>query len=420
MSQIDAMAEVALLKALANKDNFDLYEHSINKKRVLPQTLLMLDDYKKYFEMYPEHGQINFGLFYTQFSQAWHEDTDEQEMEYYKNYLFPALDKINVEEIESCLLGLMKRQTSDSIRDVLKRDLDVSKIKELLDAFEIKQSDVLKTVDLEVHTIDKVDFSVLDKSKGVPWFLPSMQEGLGGLVKGQLVVVAADFGTGKSAFVISQAAAAIEHFKKNKIDKPVLYFNSEGTEADIFGRLCSNLFRDKVPGGFEDIVINHEKVKNNFIKQYGTNSIYVVQMTNSTIEWIKAKIQKYDPGLVIIDITDTLAPEENAQTLKKVYDNLRLLSGAFCPIIATTQSGNTSYTDGESGEQKTRKWLKDKDLYGSKTGKGGAADTIVAIGRDDANPKLRYISTPKKKRGTPVNVSCTIEEKFSLYEELAW
>lgn len=419
-ANLDVMPEMALLKTFTLQVNFNLYEHCVNYKRVFPQTKLLLEDYKKYYEMYPKHEEIDMSLFYTQFSQNWHIDFDDQQMDYYKNYVFPCLNAIEIEEVESCLLGLVKKQTSQEIRDILISEFNSNKIKDLLEQYELKESEILKIIDTEIHTIDKVDFSILDKANGIPWFLPALQNGLGSLVKGQLVVVTADYGTGKSAFVISQAAEALSYITKNKIDRPILYFNSEGTEADVFGRLCSNLYRDNIYGGFEEILQNSEIVRKDFIETYGVNSFYVIQMTNSTIGWIKNKIQKYNPALVIVDITDTLAPEESPQMLKKVYDKLRLLSGAYCPIIATTQSGNTQFQDKETGELKTRKWLTDKDLYGSKIGKGGAADTIIAIGKDDKNPKLRYISTPKKKRGIPVNLSCEIEEIYSLYRELAW
>ncbi len=176
-----------------------------------------------------------------------------------------------------------------------------------------------------------------------------------------------------------------------------------------------------MPGGFEEIVSTREDVRKRFLKEYNAAQFMVFQIASNGLAYVKSKISKYNPALVIIDITDVLAPEEDVMNLKKIYDGLRLLSGAYCPIIGTTQSGDTSWKDKQTGETKTKKWLGDKALYGSKAGKGGAADTIITIGKDDnPNSLLRYISTPKKKRGTMVTVTCELIPEYSLYKEVSW
>lgn len=414
---VDVALEASLLNVMSLKQNFDLYNLYIDYKRVLPNTASVLKDYKKYYELYSEHEKINWDLFYTQFSQNWHaKDLENNDIEYYRDYVFKAIKEAENKDVESCLLGLMQRQAIDELN---KGKFELKRLREVLDAYELKESKIIRAIDKEITTIANVDFHILDKAEGIPWFLPTLQNGLGSLVKGQLVVVAADFGTGKSAFVVSQAAVALEYsLKANK--GCILYFNSEGTEADVFGRLCSNLFRKQLVGGFEQVVEKHDMVRQQFIKRYGEGKFLVSQIVGNSLDWVYKKILKYNPSLVIIDITDTLAKEEDVISLKKVFDQLRVISGVTCPIIATTQAGDQSYQDRETGEIKNRKWLGDKALYGAKTGKGGAADTIITIGRDDGNGMLRYVSTPKKKRGKAVNITCQLVEEYSLYEELAW
>ncbi len=116
---------------------------------------------------------------------------------------------------------------------------------------------------------------------------------------------------------------------------------------------------------------------------------------------------------------DILAQVEDPITLKKLYDNIRLLSLEFCCIIGTTQSGNTTWFDKESGAEKSKKFLTDKDVLGCKA-KSAAAETMITIGKDSNNPKLRYISVPKKKRGSAVNITCEIIDTYSLYQEITF
>jgi len=413
--------ETALLKAMSKRENFETYADIINRKRVFEATDLLLNDYQKYFKLYNEHSQVDFELFYTQFCQSWHTtDLDDETIDYYRNYVFPAIEKAKDDEVESSLLGLIQKQTLDSIVNLAQQDFNPDKIDELVDRYRTKQSQIIREYDNDCYNIANIDFGVLNKQQGIPWCLPSLQAGLGSLVKGQFVVVSADYGAGKSAFVLSQAVEAFRYLHEKDIDRPILYFNSEGTEADVYARFLSNLYKDKVSAGFEAILDNIDRVKSAFNRVYDTNKFLVFQIASNNLAYLKSKIQKYNPSLVIIDICDVLAAEETPSLLKKLYDNLRLISGTYCPIIGTTQSGNTEYLDKETGKLKTVKWLGDKSLYGSKTGKGGAADTIITIGKDEANSAIRYINTPKKKRGIPVKVTCELEDIYSNYKEFSF
>jgi len=417
----DISLETALLKSMSYKENFKAYSSAIDYKRVLPCTSLLLQDYGKYFELFTEHDHIDFGEFQTQFSHNWHiNDLDQLDIEYYRDYVFPAIQKYDNNDVYTCLLGLIKKQAAEKLIQTVSTSFEIEKIRNILDEYSDKISSYMTTCDEDVWTINNVDFEVLDNTKGIPYFLPSLQMNLGSLVKGQFVVVSADYGVGKTAFVLSQAANTFRHLVENNDNRPILYFNSEGTEGDVFARFISNLFSSIYSEGFEQIINQRDEIRRKFVDKYPTDKFLVFQLSGKNLTYIRNKLKKYNPALVIIDITDVLAPEEDVTNLKKVYDNLRLLSGEYCPIIGTTQAGDTSYLDKETNKIKTRKWLGDKALYGSKSGKGGAADTIITIGKDDNNPRLRYISTPKKKRGTQVNVTCEIEDIYSLYRELTF
>jgi hypothetical protein len=206
---------------------------------------------------------------------------------------------------------------------------------------------------------------------------------------------------------------------KDEDKGPILYFNSEGTPGDIFGRFWSNLYHKQIPGGIEDVVERSEEVREKFSDKFDANKFIVFQIGTNGVEYIRAKLKKYKPSLVIIDMLDILASVEDPITLKKLYDNIRLLSLEFCAIIGTTQSGNTKWFDKDTGAEKSKKFLTDKDVLGCKA-KAAAAETVITIGQDSANPAIRYIATPKKKRGTMCKITCEIVETYSLYKELTF
>jgi len=383
---------------------------------VLPTTKLLLADYARYFELYKEHDTVDFGQFQTQFTQNWHnKDLDVLDIEYYRDYVFPAISKVESGNSEECLLGLMHKQTAEELSEVANNKFDVTKLREILAKYEEREQLIFLDNDKEAITAENVDLEVLDKNQGIPYFLPSLQESMGGIIQGQFVVVSADSNTGKSAFVISQAVHAFQH----GLAGPILYFNSEGTPGDIYARFWSNLYRDSIIAGTEEIVRQRNDIREQFKQSYDTNKLVVFQIYGKNIAYIRSKLKKYKPSLVIIDMLDTLADVEDPITLKKLYDNIRGLSLEYCAIIGTTQSGNTEYFNKEDGSYKTKRFLTDKDVLGCKA-KSASAETMIAIGRDANNPLLRFISTPKTKRGAPVTVTCQIDTKYSLYKEITF
>ncbi len=177
----DIILESALLSTMSHKENFTVYVNSIDKKRLLPATSLLLTDYEKYFKLFPDHLVVDFGQFQTQFTQNWHnKDLDQLDIEYYRDYVFPAIQK--AEGTEHCLLGLMNKQTTDELLEVAISNFEIGKLREILDKHESKEQLILLDHDNEAITSTTVDLSVLDKSNGIPYFLPSLQASLGGLV----------------------------------------------------------------------------------------------------------------------------------------------------------------------------------------------------------------------------------------------
>lgn len=416
----DTTLEAGLLKTLSIKANYDEYFHLIDVKRLLTNTALLLKDYEKYYQLNPTHSKIDWGLFYTQFAQDWHlKDLTITDIEYYKDYVFPAIRDSRIENTENCILGLLKQVTLNNLC-LATETLNPEKIRTILDEFDTKSNLLIRQeVDPDAITSDIVNLEILDKSKGIPYFLAALQNNLGGLIQGQFVVIAADKNTGKSAFCISQAVETFKWLLTHPDKGPILIFNSEGTPADVYGRFWSNFYKDIHPEGMEYIVKHREKIRQEFNEENDYKKFIVFQLETNKIDFIETKIKKYSPSLVIIDMLDSAAEEEDHLTLKKLYDNTRRISLTSCPIIATTQSGNTRYFNKETGQESIKRWLTEEDVLNCKA-KVAAAETFITIGREIENKNLRFINTPKVKRGEEVRFTCLIENKYSLYKEIAW
>jgi len=131
---IDVTLEKALLKDFLNRETYEKYIEVVDFKRLLPNTKLLLQDYGIYYNLYPETKNIDLGVFYTHFAQDWHtKDMEQNDLEYYRDAVFPAIDSCEAMEAEKCLLGLMHKKFETQIQEI---GTDVSKLREAIEAYE--------------------------------------------------------------------------------------------------------------------------------------------------------------------------------------------------------------------------------------------------------------------------------------------
>lgn len=409
---------------MANRDTFTYYRKYLDGKWVIPQTKILLSDYKKYYDMYPEHGEINFDVFLTHFTTSWHNvDMSQDDMAFYCDNIIPKLKEEPEEDYQSCLTGLLGRDALSKIVDNNSSCFDVEKIYNICRDYENKYNSISRGCDSDLFTVDSLDLSTVDCALGASYALPELQNSLGGMVQGQLIVVGAASGVGKSAFCITQAVHTFKELNKSGSDKPILYFNSEGSPHSLYGRFLSNLYQNKTPNGYLDIVKNQEKVVGHFKNNYNTDLFMPFPIRGKDIGYIRNKIEKYSPSLIIIDLLDAMALSGSmgeARGYEQLYLDLRDLSSTSCPIIGTSQAGDSAhYYDKDLQKKLPKKWLSEKDLYFSNSGKQGAADTLIMIGMDCPHSEPRYVNVVKNKVGAgQVQIYCEIDNMHSNYKEI--
>lgn len=414
IKQEDISLEASLLNALAIKKNYDQFVDVLEPKRLIPITALLLKDYKKYFDKF--NTDIDWSLFYTEFCEWHRKDLDEHDLAYYRETVFPLISN---SQNENVYISLLDRQAAKDIETIINGGFNSEEISEVVKNLQTQKAAYTKEIDADIFCLSSVDVSLLDTTNGLTWCLPSIQAGLNSLMPGQFIVVAADSDVGKSAFCITQAVHVFKQLHKmQQLDRPILYCTSEDTKEDLTCRFLANLYQDQYLG-FEDVIINFERIREHYVANYNDGVFIGISIRGpSDLHRIKQKICKYNPSLIIIDMLDKLSNSDNIQDLTKLYQEIRGIANDGYPIIGTSQTGNTTYQDPETKEYKHRRWLSDKDLAGSKSGKQGAAYCIISIGKDDEMTNIRYLQTTKKKRGKHVQVTCQLDDIYSCYKEL--
>lgn len=416
------LLETDLLKAMAKRKNYERFNYYLSDKYTIQQTKVLLNDYAKYFDSYPEHKKIDFGIFATHFINSWHSyDLTEEDKQYYCENILPKLQSEETTEVKKVILDLVSLELKDKIAN---SEFDPEEIKESVKKYCSLKADIMGENDLDVFDIEALDFTKIDPSGGIPFPYPSLNNHFGGgMVQGQLILVTAASGVGKTAFCFDSVNECLMHLKKNNDDRPILYFNSEGSSEGVIGRLFSNVYKNKLENGYRDVVKSKDKVLAHFIKAFGKGRIKLYNHYSKPFDFIRQKIEKYKPAMVIVDMIDTIQSPKGGHTANSyelLYQSLRDLANNVCPIVGTTQAGDTAkWFDPEQNKTVYKRWLIDKDLYGSNSGKQGAADTIIGIGLDDPNDYKRYVKVIKDKVGMgECRFTCTFAPQFSSYSEI--
>ena len=417
------VVEIALLKALAVQYNHKSYIDYVVKNRLLEETQTLLEAYELYYDMYPEHTKIQWDLFRTQFVTNWHaRDIQQNQIDLF----CAAIDKIaNADEVEAetALIGLVNKQFLDQINKLGEKPFDGEMIKKELDKYEHKRASIIQDCDLDSYDLYNLDLSVANPEQGLPYAFDALNEACYGQVKGDLILLNAGTDVGKSAFLFTQIKHTLEYMCDCNIHEPIIFFNSEGSAEQWFGRLLSNIYANEYQEGYREVLRHAGQAKKNFFSYYGKDRILAFRGNRKGMGFIRNKIIKYKPSLVMVDMLKGVLPEGKTSELAVMEEGaqaLRDISADHCPIWATVQAGEGARLyNPETKKLGWKKWLEKRDVRGDKDGMQGAASVIIGIGCH-ADPKLsttRYIYTSKTKSEKPAKFICEIDFATSRYIE---
>jgi replicative DNA helicase len=220
---------------------------------------------------------------------------------------------------------------------------------------------------------------------GLHWRLTFLNEALGALQKGNLVIVSARPETGKTSFLASEATFMNEQLEE---DEKVFWFCNEEPGENIKRRIITaHLNKDAIH-------VAHNLSKFTADMNDLDLGFRIAHKGRMSIKDIEKALRGQKPGLIIIDQLRKLDSPWNAAQehlrLQKLYEWARQIAADHAPVLAVHQTGAT-------GEGVL--YLGMEHLHGSKTDVQGEADAIIMIGRENtpSMDALRGISIPKNK-----------------------
>ena len=236
----------------------------------------------------------------------------------------------------------------------------------------------------------------------------------GGLGRGEIGVITANTGVGKSHFLVAMGASALS------VGKNVIHYTFELSEAQVGIRYDSNLCdipSSEVIDRKEEVL---EKYKNEsfgrlIIKQYPTGTASIVTLRNH-IE--KLSMKDFTPSMIIIDYADIMRSTRQYDSmrheLKLIYEELRNLAMEMnIPIWTASQANRDSSKSDIVGLENM------SEAYG----KAMVADVVVSISRKpmEKSTGAGRLFVAKNRAGRdgilfPIRIDCS-RSKISVIDD---
>ena len=172
----------------------------------------------------------------------------------------------------------------------------------------------------------------------------------GGLGKGELGVMVAPSGIGKSWALVNVGAAAV------KAGLNVIHYTLELNEAYVglrYDAVLSGIQAQELKYHIDEVKEIVGKLKGKLIVKYYPTKGATVNSLASHIE--KARMQGFDPDLIIVDYADLLRGhgKEIRHELGNIYEDLRGLAGEYeIPVWTASQANRSALEDDIIGAEK--------------------------------------------------------------------
>lgn len=236
----------------------------------------------------------------------------------------------------------------------------------------------------------------------------------GGLGRGELGVIAANTGVGKSHFLVAMGCSAM------RAGKNVIHYTFELSEHDTGKRYDSNLCdipSNEIIDRKSEVIDKYSKmdVGKLIIKEYPTGSASVMTLRNH-IE--KLTLKGFTPSLVIVDYADVMksskAYDSLRHELKLIYTELRNLAVELqIPVWTASQANKDSSKADVVGLEN----------LGESYAKAQVADVVLSISRKpmEKSTGSGRIFVAKNRAGRdgllfPINID-TAKSKFEILDD---
>ncbi|WYW04327.1 DnaB-like replicative helicase [Pseudomonas phage vB_PpuP-Kurepalu-1] len=375
----------------------------MNQRAFDLRTVTVLSDFGKYFDTFPDCKTVPLGAEFDTWFTLQHRNLKDEDMAVYRQ-MFKQIANEPSDEVKGVLVSqLLDADIAVQAADIADRwtrgeEINISSMmRKLMDDYELE---VKRKINIPFVEIGDNLFKDAVNNTGISWRQECLNLTMRRLRPGDFGILAARPDAGKTSFV----AAEITHMAKEirgyfGENRPIIWFNNEGPGDRIMERIIQAAF------GIPASQLVKKQKAGTIWSEYATliggwmQQIRVVDIHGYKAWQVEEIVKQQQPALVVFDMIDNIrfdgevanGGQRTDQLLEAMYQWARVLCTQHkCIGIATSQIS----AEGDGLAFPTLGMLKD-----SKTGKQGAADFIITLGKKNeaAFEATRFVGLTKNK-----------------------
>ena len=398
------MLDLQLLRVLKYKENYDKVFSSLDKDSFDPKTMELLKDFGKWFKE-TGHSKIHTIKFKAIFFNFYHPKLPKEVADYYSRLLDNIYKDVDPKAEELLMSKIIELGAATDLSNLVRAYQDgeeVDLVHDAINTLERHKDALTRDASTDIFVNDDIDELLLEDQddSGLKWRLEVLNNAMRPLRSSDFGIVAARPDTGKTSFLASELTHMAKDLPADG-SKPILWFNNEGEGSKIKKRLYQAALNINID---EMLQLNKEgKLVAAYEEAIGhINNIRIINVHDWTSANVIEVLDRHPTSLIVFDMIDNIkfvGMKKDARTdqvLETQYQWARNLGVKYeCPVLATSQV-SAPPTGASSNIQlyPAMDMLKD-----SRTGKQGACDFILMIGKSE-DPVLegsRFLSLPKNK-----------------------
>ena len=394
------MIDISCLQIIKHRTQYNKVAKFMSKNDMDKRTIAIKNDIGKYFDSSDEEV-INFDSFRSLFFNEYHRNLKEADVAYY-NGIITKMEQDVPEAVQkniiNSLLTLGFATKVASKIDDYQAGEEIDIVESIFGAAQLTKEALERTTHFEFADIDSSSIAEgQDEESGLPWCLDILNEVYRPNQPGDATIIAARPGAGKTTFLCHNNVTFAQAMKPNEV---ILWFNNESRRQKIMSRQIQSALgvNDETLHQFHkegtlrqkyiDIMGRADRVQ--IFDIHGKDTNYVEDIiAHVGAENIGAMVFDMIDKIKFLNLADGMREDQRLEAMYTWSRELGVINE--CPTFPSSQVS----VEGAGLLHPLEHMLKD-----SKTGKQGACDGILMIGKSD-DPMLartRGISMPKTKQ----------------------
>jgi replicative DNA helicase len=385
------MLDIEIVRALSQKDSFVKYKKFIKQEALSREAYDILEWLGEWWKTHPHAPVADWQSFAPYVLVSKLGGAKPERIEIIKQWLTELANPADEDTIGTVIKSLATRYHANEIAGKALAIVDgrLDSLESVEAQLSLYHGDVGKVEHDETYIVDDDIMNMLTEAQanGYKWRLNCLNESLGDLRQGDLIVVATRPDTGKTTFLASESTFIASQMPKEKV---VLWLNNEELGKKVKRRIVQSALGITT----KQMYSLPERVRDKWEEKMGRKDKFVLfDKADVSVYDVENLFEKYDVGLIIFDqlwkvhgFEKEAGGETQRQTM--IFNWARELAKKYAPVITVHQA---------DGSAEGIKWIDMSKLYGSKTGVQGEADAIITIGRLPEEGNKRYLYVPKNK-----------------------